>query len=157
MTQSGRTQCRDAAKHLRWRRRIHQERIAVQGRMHDRLGADIAVGARPVLDDELLTKSLRGPLPRARLDMNQRQSRLTQNGAGPVGPARYSRMSQQPHQHCAWQPQCKARWNAGRSKVDPRRSSSNSVAAPKLILPPTRKVFCVTVGMPDWAPSRWSW
>ena len=39
-----------------------EERIAVRGRAHDRLGADIAAGARPVLDDEWLAEPLRQPL-----------------------------------------------------------------------------------------------
>ena len=39
-----------------------QERIAIRGRFHDRLGADIAAGTRPVLDDEWLAKPLRQPL-----------------------------------------------------------------------------------------------
>ena len=40
----------------------HQERIAVRGRLHDRLGGDIAAGSRPVLDDKMLAKPLRQPL-----------------------------------------------------------------------------------------------
>ena len=44
-------------------RRIDQEqRVAVRRRTHDRLGADIAAGARPVLDDEWLAEPLRQPL-----------------------------------------------------------------------------------------------
>ena len=39
-----------------------EQRVAVGGRAHDRLGADIAAGARPVLDDELLAEPLRQPL-----------------------------------------------------------------------------------------------
>ena len=39
-----------------------EERIAVRRRTHDRLGGDIAAGARPVLDDELLAEPLRQPL-----------------------------------------------------------------------------------------------
>ena len=42
--------------------RDQEERIAVGGRAHDRLGADIAAGTRPVLDDEWLAKPLRQPL-----------------------------------------------------------------------------------------------
>jgi hypothetical protein len=45
------------------RRRHHEERIAVRRRPHDHFGADIAAGARPVLDDELLAEPLRQPLP----------------------------------------------------------------------------------------------
>src|SRR5262245_54332124 len=40
----------------------HEKGIAVRCRLHDHLGADIAAGARPVLDDELVAKSLRQPL-----------------------------------------------------------------------------------------------
>ena len=36
--------------------------MAVRGCLHDRLGADVAAAARPVLDDELLAKPLREPL-----------------------------------------------------------------------------------------------
>src|SRR5207237_8611652 len=39
-----------------------QERIAVGRRTHDRLGADIAAGAWPVLDDKWLAEPLRQPL-----------------------------------------------------------------------------------------------
>ena len=56
----------------RVRRIGQQERIAVRGRAHDRLGADVATGTRPVLDDELLTEPLRQPLPhRARGDIGR--------------------------------------------------------------------------------------
>ena len=40
-----------------------EQRISVRRGTHDRLGADIAAGTRPVLDEELLTKPLRQPLP----------------------------------------------------------------------------------------------
>jgi hypothetical protein len=40
----------------------YEERVAVRGRTHDRLGADVACAARPVLDNELLTETLRQPL-----------------------------------------------------------------------------------------------
>jgi hypothetical protein len=36
-----------------------KERIAVRGRLHDRLGADIVGGAGPVFDNKRLTKTLR--------------------------------------------------------------------------------------------------
>src|SRR6266478_5578234 len=39
-----------------------KERIAVRGRTHDRLCADIGGGARPVLADELLAEPLGEPL-----------------------------------------------------------------------------------------------
>jgi hypothetical protein len=39
-----------------------KKRVAVRRRSHDRFGGDIAVAARPVLDDELLTESLRKAL-----------------------------------------------------------------------------------------------
>src|SRR5215468_430069 len=37
----------------------HKQRISVRGRVHDRLGTDIAGRARPILDDKLLTETLR--------------------------------------------------------------------------------------------------
>jgi hypothetical protein len=46
----------------RVRRSDTEERVAVRGRAHDRLGRDSAAGARPVLDDDLLTEPLRQPL-----------------------------------------------------------------------------------------------
>ncbi len=46
----------------RVRRSHQQQRIAVRRRAHDRLGPDIAAGARPVLDDEWLAEPLRQPL-----------------------------------------------------------------------------------------------
>ena len=52
-------------------RRIDQEqRIAVRRRTHDRLGGDIAASARPVLDDEWLTKPLRQPLTNQAREMS---------------------------------------------------------------------------------------
>src|SRR5262245_15338587 len=39
-----------------------EQRIAVGRRTYDRLGADIAAGTRPALDDELLAEPLREPL-----------------------------------------------------------------------------------------------
>ena len=46
----------------RVRQRDQKKRVAVRGRAYYRLGGDIATGARPVLDDEWLTKPLRQPL-----------------------------------------------------------------------------------------------
>ena len=46
----------------RVRRTDQEERVAVRRRAHDRLGGDIAAGARPVLDDEWLAEPLRQPL-----------------------------------------------------------------------------------------------
>jgi transposase len=40
-----------------------KERIAIRGGANDRLGSDIARRARPILDDKLLTETLRQPLP----------------------------------------------------------------------------------------------
>src|SRR5262245_47864714 len=34
----------------------HEKRVTIRGRGHDRLDADIATGARPILDDERLTE-----------------------------------------------------------------------------------------------------
>ena len=54
----------------------HEERIAVRRRLHDRLGADIAASARPVLNDEGLAEPLRQPLPyQAREDVVRATSR----------------------------------------------------------------------------------
>src|SRR5262245_27412206 len=48
-----------------------EERVAIRGSPHDRLRGDISTGARPVLDDKLLAKSLREPLTdQARDDVN---------------------------------------------------------------------------------------
>src|SRR6516164_6781060 len=44
------------------RRSRQEERIAVRRRAHDRLGGDVAAGACPVLNNELLTEPLREPL-----------------------------------------------------------------------------------------------
>jgi hypothetical protein len=44
------------------RRRDEKECVAVGGRPHDGFRADIAAGARPVLDNELLSEPLRQPL-----------------------------------------------------------------------------------------------
>src|SRR5215470_6077059 len=49
----------------------HEERIPVGGRTHNRLGSDVAVRPRPVLDNELLTEPFRQPLTyRARGDVS---------------------------------------------------------------------------------------
>src|SRR5262245_47870023 len=40
-----------------------KEGIAIRSRSHDRLGGDVGARAQAVLDDELLSKSLREPLP----------------------------------------------------------------------------------------------
>src|SRR5262249_29106140 len=39
-----------------------EKRVAIRGRTHDRLGADVGAATRPVVDDELLAKPLRQPL-----------------------------------------------------------------------------------------------
>src|SRR6266516_553315 len=46
---------------VRWTH--HEQHIAVSGRAHDGLGADVAAGARAIFNDELLTQPLRQPLP----------------------------------------------------------------------------------------------
>src|SRR5438552_13752596 len=46
----------------RIRSRNHEKGVAVRGCAHDRLGADVAAAAWPVLDDEWLAESLRQPL-----------------------------------------------------------------------------------------------
>ena len=53
---------------------VTQERVAVGGRAHDRLGADIAACAGPVFDDEGLAEPLRQPLAhQARDDVVRRR------------------------------------------------------------------------------------
>jgi len=53
-----------------------EERMAVRRRAHDRLRADRAAGARPVLDDEGLAEPFRQPLShRARHDVGRRARR----------------------------------------------------------------------------------
>ena len=44
------------------RRSDQEQRVAVRRRVHDHLGPDIAAGARPIFDDELLAEPLRQPL-----------------------------------------------------------------------------------------------
>jgi hypothetical protein len=59
-----------------------KKRVAVRGRANDRFGADIAASARPVIDDELLTKSLRQPLTdQACDDVNSRRRPQTAEGS----------------------------------------------------------------------------
>src|SRR5438132_7000461 len=49
-----------------------EQRVAIWWRTHDGLSSDIAAGARPVLNDELLTELLREPLTYyARDDVNR--------------------------------------------------------------------------------------
>jgi len=45
-----------------------EKRVAVRRRPHRRLGGDVAAGARPVLDDELLAEPLGKPLPHQACD-----------------------------------------------------------------------------------------
>ena len=66
----------------RVRRSDQKERIAVRGRAHDRLGADIAAGTRPVVDDELLAEPLRQPLTdQARDDVGRAAGGIANNDA----------------------------------------------------------------------------
>ena len=59
-----------------------QKRVAVRRRSHDRLGADIAAGARPVLDDEWLPEPLRQPLTdQARDDVGRAAGRKADDDA----------------------------------------------------------------------------
>jgi hypothetical protein len=61
--------------------------IVVRRRIHDRLGADIAAGAGPVLDDEVLPEPPREPLTdQARRDVDPAARGKTDNDAD--GPAR---------------------------------------------------------------------
>src|SRR6266404_6123499 len=60
----------------------HEERIAVRVCPHDRLGGDIAAGAWPVLDDELLAHSLGQPLGhKARKDVVRPAGGITDDDA----------------------------------------------------------------------------
>src|SRR5262245_31418051 len=61
----------------------HEQRIAVRRRLHHRLGADAAARARTVVDQELLTETLRQPLADEACDN--------------VGPATGSRGDDDPH------------------------------------------------------------
>ncbi len=50
----------------------HEDRVAVRSCLHDRLGAEIAAGTRPVVDDEWLAETLRQPLThQARNDVSR--------------------------------------------------------------------------------------
>ena len=71
----------------RIRRAGQEKRVAVGFRTHDRLGGDIAAGARPVLDDEWLAETLRQPLPyQARNDVDlAARGRPTIKRTGRVG------------------------------------------------------------------------
>ena len=66
-----------------------RERVAVRRRAHDRLGGDIAAGARPVVDDELLTEPLRQPLThQARDDVELAAGRKADDQCAPAAPDR---------------------------------------------------------------------
>ena len=68
--------------------RIHQQqRVAVGRRAGDELGRDVAGGAGPGLDDELLAELLRQPLrDQARGDVGRAAGRLADDeGTGRVG------------------------------------------------------------------------
>ena len=69
----------------RVRRADQEERVAIRGRTHDRLGGDIAAGARPVLDDELLAEPLRQPLThQARDDVGRAARRRSRRRCAPA-------------------------------------------------------------------------
>jgi hypothetical protein len=62
-----------------------KDRIAVGGCIYDCFGSNVVASARPVLNDELLTKSLREPI--ALLDARRcqfRRQRQTQQSNAPV-------------------------------------------------------------------------
>jgi len=44
------------------RERAHQNGVAIRLRLRNRFGADVAAGARTIVDDELLTHVFRQPL-----------------------------------------------------------------------------------------------
>ena len=59
-----------------------EEGVAVRWRTHDRLGGDIAAGTRPVVDEELLTETVREPLShQARDDVDLAPSRKADDNA----------------------------------------------------------------------------
>ena len=62
------------------RRHGEQQRVAVRGGAHHRLGADIGAGARPVLDDEWLAQPLRQPLTDEASDDVGRAAGRNRNG-----------------------------------------------------------------------------
>ena len=69
----------------RVRRSDKEERVAVRRRPHDRLGADIGAGARPVLDDEWLAEPLRQPLAdQARDDVGPAARREWRRSSAPA-------------------------------------------------------------------------
>src|SRR5215510_8684780 len=60
----------------------HEQRVAVCGRAHDRLGCDVAAGSRTVVDDERLTEPLGEPLTyQARRDVRTASGREANNDA----------------------------------------------------------------------------
>src|SRR5262245_15084479 len=60
-----------------------QKRVAVCGRAHDGLGADIAAATRPVVDNKLLSEPLRQPLSdQAREDVDRKSTRLNSSHLG---------------------------------------------------------------------------
>jgi len=75
-------ECRIARVRLAGR----QQRIAVGGCVHDRLGGDVGAGARPVLDDELLAQSLR--------------QRLCHQAGHDVSAAARRKSNDDPHRFC---------------------------------------------------------
>src|ERR1041384_7452547 len=66
----------------RIRRHDLQQRVAIGRRLGDHLGADVAAGARAILDDELLAEALRQPLThQARLDVGGPSGRKADDDA----------------------------------------------------------------------------
>src|SRR5215468_6218392 len=67
----------------------HEQRVAVCGRAHDRLGADVGAATGPVVDYELLAKPLRQPLShqsgRARISVSPAGATGTITRTGRVG------------------------------------------------------------------------
>src|SRR5262249_42791085 len=74
-----------------------EQRVAIRGRTHDGLGSDIATGARPVLNDELLTELLRQPLTYYARDDVNRLARRKSNDDAPR-PRRISLRRRNPRQ-----------------------------------------------------------
>ena len=105
--------------------------MAVRGRAHDRLGADVAAGARPVLDDEGLAEPLRQPLThQARHDVGRAARAQAARSSAPAASDRLapSRRATRPAARqrprpdaeivggkVSWQPSCSGREHAWRS------------------------------------------
>ena len=84
---------------MRVHRSDKEECVAVRRRVHDRLGTDVAAGARPVVDDELLAESLRQPLTdQARENVGRHRLVETARSSAPAATDRFA-----PRRSAIWQ------------------------------------------------------